>query len=226
MPALPPTIPPKDGDFDNWFNNFSTLITAAPATYGLAPSDAVIIASQFSAWHAAYLLVVSHSTRTAMTVSAKNTARVNALAVIRPYGRTISNNAGVTSANKIALGLNPQTSTPTPITAPTTNPTLTVQSASNLAIILRYRDSMASPSVKSKPYGAKSCEIYCTVSATPITDPTLLFFKVSATKSPLTITFGSGDVGKQAYMVARWKTQTGLFGPWGSIINFTVPAAS
>ena len=116
MPAVAPYIPAKDAQFDAWLNNFSTLISAAPATYGLVAGDATTIAAQYSSWHAAYLLCTSKSTKTANAVSAKNTAKVTALAIIRPYAQTISNNPGVTSANKIALGLNPKTSTPSPIT--------------------------------------------------------------------------------------------------------------
>ena len=53
-----------------------------------------------------------------MTVQAKNTERVMVLATCRPYAQAISLNAGVTAGNKIALGVNPRTSVPQPITAP------------------------------------------------------------------------------------------------------------
>lgn len=222
MPRVAPYIPPKDADLDNWSSNFSTLITASPATYGLVTSDAVAIATVVDAWHAAYLLVTSPTTKTADTVQAKNDARTNMLAIVRPYAQTIALNAGVTSDDKIALGLNPRTTPPTPITEPTTNPVLTIQNAPPLAVILRYRDSVASVSVKSKPYGVTAVQVFATVSATPISDPEALAFQLQATKSPLQLMFGSGDVGKQAYIAARYVTQKGLFGPWSPIINFTV----
>jgi hypothetical protein len=226
MPALAPYIPTKDSDLDLWLANFSTLISASPATYGLMTSDAVAIAAAVAAWHAAYLLVTSPTSKTAQTVSDKNTQKVTVLALIRPYAQTISLNAGVSSADKIALGLNPRTSTPSPITPPTTSPVLTIQSAPNLALILRFRDSAASPSVKAKPYGVTSCEVYGNISVTPVTDPTTLMYAGSPTKSPFQLTFPSGSVGKQFYMAARWKTRTGGFGPWSPIINFTVAAST
>src|SRR5208283_1453904 len=104
MPAVAPYIPAKDSALDAWLANFSTLINASPSTYGLLSSDATTIAAAVLAWHTAYLLVTSTTTKTAQTVSAKNGQRVSVLAVIRPYGQQIANNAGVTSANKIALG--------------------------------------------------------------------------------------------------------------------------
>lgn len=224
MPALPSYIPAKDADLSNWMLNFSTLISASPATYGLLSSDASLIAAQNAAFQAAYALVTSPSTKTAATVSSKNTAKVTALAVIRPYAQTISLNPGVASSDKTAVGVNPRTSTPSIITPPTSNPILSVQSAANLSLILRYRDSAASPSVKAKPYGVTACRISAMVSATPVTDPTTLPFCVQATKSPLTITRASGDAGKQLYMAAQWVIRTGGVSPWSPIINFTVPA--
>lgn len=226
MPALPPYIPNPDAKFNNWVNNFSTLITAAPMTYGLVAGDATAIAAVVATWNTAYALVTSPSTKTAQAVSDKNTARVTTLATVRPYAQQISLNAGVASADKIAVGVNPRTSTPSPITPPNSNPVLVIQAAQNLATIMRFRDSAAAPSVKSKPYGVLRCEVKYLVSVTPITDPTLLTQVVSATKSPFVVQFGGGDVGKQCYFAARWATRTGGFSPWSPIANFTVAAGS
>lgn len=223
MPALAPYVPTKDAALDPWAANFSTLITAAPTTYGLLAADAVTIAAVVAAWHTAYLIVTSPTTKTASAVSVKNTDKINMLGIIRPYAQQIANNAGVTSANKIALGLNPKTSTPVPITTPTTTPILTAQSTSTAGTILRFRDSVASPSVKAKPYGVLQCIIYAKASATAITDPTQLLQIAVATKSPVTvplvpITFPVPPV----YFAARWITRKGLLGPFGPIISYNV----
>lgn len=223
MPALASYIPPRDADLNNWLANFSTLISASPATYGLLSSDAVTIATAVLNWTSAYTLVTSSSTKTAATVSAKNTQKVNVLAVVRPYAQTISLNPGVSSPNKIALGLNPRTSTPSPITPPTSNPVLLIQAGGNLSLIIRYRDSAASPSVKAKPYGVTQLQLYGQASATPITNPALLPLLQTVTKSPATITFASSAAGMQAYLAARWAIRTGGLSPWSPIINFTVP---
>lgn len=222
MPSLAPYIPPKDADFTSWLANFSGLITTNPSAYGLVSGDAVTIAAQETAWAAAYALVTSPSTKTAQAVSSKNTEKVEALAIVRPYAQMIRNNAGVSSSSKIALGLNPNTSTPTPITTPTTAPALSAISTSTAGTIIRYRDSTASPSVKSKPYGVIQIQIYAEASVTPITDPTLLPLIIATTKSPVTIAMGSGTAGKTVYFAARWITRKGLVGPWSPIINYVV----
>lgn len=219
MPSLTPYIPAKNATLVAWAANFSGLITAAPATYGLTSGDATAIAAQYTALNTDYALITSPATKTASTVSAFNTQKINAIALFRPYAQAISLNAGVTSANKIALGVNPRTSVPLPITAPTTTPVLTAQSASTAGIIVRYRDSTASPSVKSKPYGVIGTLIYAKASATAITDPTLLTFEGTQTKSPFQLSLPA-TAGMTVYIAARWVTKKGLVGPWSPIINY------
>lgn len=220
MPALAPYIPNRDTDLDNWLANFSTLITASPSTYGLMASDAVAIASAVAAWAAAYALVTSPATKTATTVAEKNTQKVTVLAIIRPYSQQVANNPGVTSSNKIALGLNPKTSTPSPITPPSSNPVLTILSQNPGIVNLNYRDSATSPTSKAKPYGVKSCQLYGLASVTPITDPTKLAQQATMTKSPFQFSFPPGyTVGQTFYFAAVWQIQKGGQSPWSSIIT-------
>lgn len=222
MPALPPYIPPTDTDLDAWSSNFSTLITAAPATYGLVSGDATAIAAIVAAWSAAYALVTSPATKTAVTVQDKNAAKISLLATVRPYAQTIALNAGVDPADKVALGINPRTSTPIPITEPTTYPVLSIPQALTLQHVIAYRDQLASPSVKSKPYGVTGLLLYGKASATAITDQATLLFLGLLTKSPFLQAWNDADVGKKAYYAARWTTRKGLLGPWSSIISFTI----
>lgn len=219
---MPNYIPAKDADLATWAANFSNLITASPATYGLTAGNATTIAAVQAAWVSAYALVTSPSTKTPATVQAKNIARANLLAIDRVFAQAVANNPGVTSANKIALGVNPRVNTPTPVTAPTTYPVISIPSAIALGHVIRFRDDLASPSVKAKPAGAIAMLLFGSASATPITDPTLLNFLKLTTKSPLTAAWGSGDVGKKAYYAARWSTRTGLVGPWSTIVSFTI----
>ena len=104
----------------------------------------------------------------------KNIAKVTVTAQIRTYAQAIANNPGVSADNKVALGLNPKTSTPSPITPPSTFPALTLQSQTPLQAVIRYRDSAASPSVKAKPYGVTQCQVFGMASATPVTDRSTL----------------------------------------------------
>jgi hypothetical protein len=226
MPALPPYIPARQIDFDAWLANFSTLISANPGLYGIAPADAVTIAADVAAWAAAYAPVTSPSTKTASAVAAKDAARAIVTAQVRTFAQQIANNPGVLSSDKIALGLNPRTSVPTPITPPASNPVLSLVSCSNLSAYIRYRDSMSSPTSKGKPYGVQQCQLFGMTSATPITDPSVLPLKSLVSKCPVVLTFDSSEVGKQFYVAARWGVRSGGVSPWSAIISFTVVGAS
>jgi hypothetical protein len=224
-------IPPKNADLVNWVTNFDTLITANPATYGLVAGDATAIHNAVQPFLDAYALgggtyhdPVSPTTRTPVTVAAMQNAKTAMLAVIRPYAQQIAINPGVTSDDKIALGLNPRQNTPVPISAPTSYPGLQIIGAQPLNITLKYQDS-AMGTGKAKAPGAIQLQIFAKTSETAITDPTALPLIQIATKAPFNIAWGSGDGGKQAYIAARYITRRGLTGPWSPIISMTVPMA-
>lgn len=220
MPASAPYIPSKQANLNNWLNNFATLITANPSFYGLMASDATTIQNAVNAWNSAYAMVTSPTTKTPSSVSAKDTARVTVLGIVRPYAQQVSNNPGVTSANKIALGLNPKTSTPSPVTPPASNPILSILSQGPGIVNFTYRDALTSPSSKAKPYGVKQCQIYGLQSATVITDPTKLSLQTLSTKSPFQFSFPAGYTpGSVWYFASRWMTQKGQTGPWSPIIT-------
>jgi hypothetical protein len=217
-----PYIPNKDAALDTFATNFSALITAAPATYGLVAGDATTIAGVRLTFHTAYLAATNGATRGPSTITVKDAAKVNMLATIRPYAQQIANNGGVTNGNKIALGLNPRTSTPTPFPTPATAPVLLLAAGMPMQHQLRYRDATAIPSVKAKPAGAIQLILSGATSPTVISNPALLPFLSAQTKSPFIQQWGSGDVGKIAYYAARWITRTGLMGPYSAILSATI----
>ena len=103
---------------------------------------------------------------------------------------------------------------------------LVVQSAANLSIILRYKDSAATATGKSKPYGVQYLQLFYALGEAPVGGPTATGTTVHCTKSPIVVQFATGAGGQQAYFWARWVTRTGLYSPWSGVINFTVPIAS
>ena len=100
---------------------------------------------------------------------------------------------------------------------------LSVESAANLRITLRYRDSATGVDSKAKPRGVTACQIFAAASPTRITDPTLLPLKMLATKSPVVVLFDAAEANLPAYFAARWGVQTGGVSPWSPIVSFTVP---
>lgn len=224
--ATPPYIPASDSGFDAWLANFSTLITAAPTTYGLVAGDATAIAAQQTAWAAAYALVVNPATKTAVTVAAKDAARATAESVVRPYAVQISQNPGVTNGDKTAVGVTVKKTIPTPVPPPTTTPTLSLVQGSPLSHQLAYRDT-STPTSKSKPAGAIQIQLNRAVGVAFTVDPDAAAFYAMWTKSPNVSTFDSTQVGMKCTYFARWVTRGGpggasQFGPWSAPLQLMV----
>ena len=160
MPGVANYLPARQAKFDQWLVNFSKQTSASPYAYGLTNTDAATIAQLAAQWSAAYQPVTSNATKTAQAVAAKDEARVIVTAQIRTFAQAIANNPGVAAWNKVGLRLNPRTSPWSGITAPTTRPTLSFQSATPLSAVLRYHDSDDGVSTKAKPYGVVQCQVF------------------------------------------------------------------
>jgi len=219
-----PYIPPRDADLVPWATNFTTLITAAPATYGLVAADAVAIDAVVQPYLAAQTLVDNPATRTSVTIADKNNKKQAMLVTCRAYAQTIANNAGVTDADKITLGLNLPNNNPSPIPAPTSSPIVTVIGATPSQLTIRYADENT-PASRAKPQGVVALQLFIGVDTITLTDPADAVFEALVTKQPFAVTFDPTDAGKIATMFGRWSTRTGLVGPFSLAASFIVPAA-
>lgn len=214
-------IPTRDVDLAPWLTNFSTLITAAPATYGLQPSDATAISTVVDAYEAAYTISSNPSTRTPATIAAKDSAKGAALPIVRLYAQTIKLNQGVSNENKIALGIHINDAGPSPVPVPTSLPLLTITGARHLFQEIKIQ-ATETPTSKAKPAGVLGALIFTTVGTTVATDPDVSPFKALNTKTPTQLEFTSDQVGKIATTWARWYNRKGQLGPWSLPISQTI----
>jgi len=226
-----PYIPTTDSGLDAWALNFSTLITANPALYGLDAAAAVSIATAQANYAAAYLLggssgspptPVNPSTFTAITVAAKNSEKIALTVVARTYASQIRLDPGVANADKLALGLNLPNNSPSPIPAPSTFPVLTIVAIAQGLMQLRYADNLT-PSSRKKPDGALQMELWRGIDTLVIADPADCTLTAVVTKQPYVSVFADvADAGKKGTFFARWLTRRGLFGPWSAGVSATI----
>lgn len=224
--ATTPYIPSKDADFSNWLANFATLIAAHPTTYGLVSGDATAISAQNTTFQAAYTLATDPTTRTSVTVAAKDAARATAESVIRPYAVQVSLNSGVSNDDKTAVGVTVKKTVPTPVPPPTTVPVLALIASTHLVHQLSYRDT-STPTSKSKPPGVISMQLVRSLGTAPAVDPDAATFYDLWTKSPNNSLFQSGDVMKLCTYWGRWVTRGGpggssQYGPWSTSLVVAV----
>ncbi|MGE3109676.1 MAG: hypothetical protein AB7G11_08330 [Phycisphaerales bacterium] len=216
-------IPSRDSELDLWVLNFSTLITAAPVTYGLVAADATAISNAYTAWHAAFLAASNPSTRTRATVMAKNEQKATILAVVRGYAATIRANRAVSDELKIGLGLHVRDTQPTPIPPPSTYPMLTVNGMGQGLQRLRAADQN-SPARRGRPMGTAGLLLFRAVGTDPVTNPTDAAFLSFVTKAEFQSQFTSVDNGKTATYFARWTNSKGEVGPWSPPVSMPIAA--
>lgn len=220
-----PYIPPKDADFDAWFLNFNTLIAANPTTYGLTAPDATAITAVYTPWSVAYPIAINPATRTAATVATKDATRATAEATVRPYAIRIRNNAAVSDALKIGVGVTIPNTPPTPIPAPVDVPVLSLLRAISLEQTLEFKTSGTIG--KAKPFGVIGVEIWRSVGVAFATDPVQTAYITTVTKSPFRQTYEAADQGKKVTFFGRFITRSGpggqiQRGPWSDALNLIV----
>lgn len=218
-----PYVPAPDQLFQDWLNNFSTLLSGAPATYGLVAGDAVIVAAAYAAWNAAFVAAITPATRTSVTIAQKDAERTSAEVIVRPYAVKISRNPAVLNGDKVDIGVNLPNTARTPVPPPTTQPSLSLVIATHFVHTLAYRDS-STPTTKAKPPGTVGMELWRTIAVSPQTDPSAATFIGVFTKSPNNVGYSAPDLGKNATYWGRWVTKSGPGGQ-AQVGSFSAPLA-
>jgi len=216
-------LPSRDSELDNWLNNFSTLIAAAPATYGLSSGDGTALTTAFANWHAAFLAAVNPTTRTKGNVATKNQQRAIVLALVRGYAATIRINLAVSDALKIGLGLHVRDTVPSPVPAPATYPVLAISGMGRGLQDLRAADQN-SLSKRARPMGTTGLLLFRAIGETPATEPAQAAFLGFVTRAAFQATFDAADHGKVATYFARWTNSKGEVGPWGPPASMPIAA--
>lgn len=216
-------IPSTDSDLATFAQNFSDVLSADPSAYGLEAGDASAFAVVNDAYQDAYAAAINPSTRTPATIAAKDDAKDALKPEMRRLGNLIQANPAVTNEAKAEIGLTIRSTTPTPISAPTSFPLISILSATPFNLNLKIVDS-DTPTTNAKPPGAIACELRVSASATPLEDPAALTYSGMETRHLANLQFDAEDVGKTAYIAGRWITRTGLTGPWSDIQSMTIAA--
>lgn len=219
MPS--PYIPQTDSGFADWSLNFHTLTTATPTAYGLTAPQAAAYAALDDDYQAAYIAATDPSTRTPVTVAAKDTAKFTAVALARELAQIVKADPDTTDMQLTELGITVDKFPATPVPTPTTFPLLDFLSATPGVHRLQFRDS-DTPTTKAKPPGAISMEVWTDIGTVVAPTPSAAAFYGDKTKSPFIVEYDEADRGKISTIFARWKTQTGKVGPWSDGVSFEI----
>lgn len=218
-----PFIPNRDSELDAWLLNFSTKLSAGPASYGLTPADAAEVAAVYASWHTAFLTASSPATRTSPVVKAKDDARAAAVSVVRKYAALIRADQGIALDLKLSLGLRVRKRGLTPANPPAAVPILSVAGLDFARHELVVSNEAASGR-RGKPHGAASLLVLRTISDRPVMHPDNAQFLTLATRTRFSSDFTTQDSGKVATYFARWANAKGELGPWSAACSMRIAA--
>ena len=216
-------IPKKNAQFGLWLANIAGIIATSYAAYGVASGDAAALTSLNSTYQSALTAATEPTTRTAGTVAAANAARAAAESFVRPICQAIAVDPNITPEQKIAIGVNTRQSMPTPIPAPTTAPTLGIQSAIPGQVTLKQTNPETGKAAK--PFGATGLEIAAVVGTAFTADPSAAVSKGVFTKPILRLDLTPEQSGLKVSLFGRYTTRSGpggksQVGPWSAPLQF------
>jgi hypothetical protein len=216
-------IPSEDGLALTFMLHFATTIAANPSVYMLTAGDSTTISNAVNAYQTAYTTATNPLTRTQVTVALKDEARTTAEQVVRQYAALIKPNAGISDADKIAIGVPPVNPNRNPINVPASSPLLNIVGATPGSHTLRYADTTTPDSAK-KPFGAMSMQLFVAVGTGPVASPDGAQFYAAVTRNPVAVGFDAADNGKTATYFARWADRKGAVGPWSLPVSMAIAA--
>jgi hypothetical protein len=216
-------IPARDGQALTWMQTFATGIAAAPATYQLTTAAAASISSAVDAYATAYAESQDPALRTTVIVATKDETRNTAEQLCRQYAILIKFNAGISDADKIAIGVRPVNPSRVPIGVPASSPLVSVIGATPGSQTLRFADT-ATPDKAAKPFGAVTLLLFVAIGEEATSDPAAGRYVGSFTKNPVGVGFDAADAGKVATYFARWQSRRGEVGPWSGAVSMRIVA--
>lgn len=210
----------KQADLVTGSANFASLIATGFASYGLTTGQATAFGTLNTALQSAWLAAIEPTTRTRVTIAAKNLAIRNMRASAVLLAKIIYATATVTDGQLVGLGLLPRSSR-VPVPAPTTAPVVEVGTVSGRLVHVRIHSSDSER--RGMEAGAKGANMYSFVGAAPPTDPREYHFEGMTTRTITEIVFpNSVASGATVWLSACWVSARGATGPSSPPISFTM----
>ena len=210
-----------DAELLAWSNSFSSQISATPTAFGISAPLAANYASLNASYASAYAVVQNPTTKTKVTVSAKDQARVNLKFNASLLAKLIEGTATVTVQQKLALGL-PVRIRPTPVPAPSSPPLVDFVSTVGRTITIRVTDSVTP--TRKKPVGVKSATVMSFVGATPPPSGSGWKYEGATTKATFDITFPDSVAnGALVWISTFWNNDKLQSGPTSTPVSINIP---
>ncbi len=175
------SLPNKDPEFNDWFENFFGYATGNAADLGLTPDQVKGLTDAHDQWSASYpALNTAEAAYHAATV-VKDQTRATVESVVRPLIQQLQATSSVTDEHRKKLKITVRATTRTRSSAPTSAPVANVDTSQRLRHIISYKDAVGN---RAKPPGVAYCEIWSKVGSPAPTDVSQLTYMGNASRTP------------------------------------------
>lgn len=205
-------LPTSDNGLLDWALNFATLIVASPTTYGLEAEQAGGYQAQAQFFESALQAAIEPSTRTPVTVQAKNDAKTQLVELSRGLAMIVTNHPGVTNEQRVALGLTVRDREPSPVPPPSGSPDIDVLLVTGRTVTVRLHD--ASTPGRRKPANVAGAAVFSFVGETAPADPAVWTFQGNTTRTRFDVSFPADvPAGAKVWITAFWFNRRMQSGP-------------
>ena len=212
----------KDADIVAGSANFASLISSGFASYGLTSAQATAFGVLNTALQSAYTAAVAPSTRTPVSIEAKDIAIQNMRVSAVNLAKIAYSTPTVTDAQLIALGLLPRPAR-TPIGPPANAPVIDIVSVNGNTVKIRMHDD-ANPTRRGKPDGVDGASVFSFIGATAPTEEDAWNFEGVTSKTAVDIVFPAGTApGAKVWFTAFWFNERKQNGPAATPVGINIP---
>jgi hypothetical protein len=217
-------LPLKDQDLRAFCAAFLATITPTPTDYGLQASDATVLGTRVTSYTNALAAVDEPSTRTRVTVAAKQMARFSLMRTMRDLYKKVRA-ANLTNDKLEALGL-PVPNMPTPIPVPAMSPQINIVSRHENTVRIKLTDP-TDPSRRGRPPGVDGIAIFSFVGDEPPTTELGWDFQGNTTRMTVDISFPSSiEPGSKVWLTAFFFNPRALSGPAATPVSTYLPGGA
>ena len=211
-------LPKSEGNLVAFLENFNSRIFANQNSYSLTSADANALHTLTLQFTEAYTIANTAATRTASNIAIKDNTKANVVARVRQLAGAIQSNPIITDSQKLDLQLLVRKTTRTPVPAPTSSPMLGFIGATPGQATLRFADQN-SPARRAKPAGVRALVLWYQIGGVMPVNVTGMTFAGNFTKNPIGLYLPDAASGQTVYYLAKWTTQSGLFGPLSTVLT-------
>ncbi|MDR2824489.1 MAG: hypothetical protein LBB41_04745 [Prevotellaceae bacterium] len=211
----------SDSNFNVFQMNLAKYFSLTHTEFTISVDEGERVAALSNKWIEAYAKIIDPTTKTKITVSAKNDARKEYVEFLRVIvNKYIQSNNAITDETRKELGLTVKDKVRTAVPVPTGIPFLTIDFSKSRvhSVFFGTPDPTGKEKVsRRKPKGVKGCKIAYKIGLPEPASINDLNFSVLGTNSPSMLDFNFEQVGLIVFYSACWFNDKGETGQWSNI---------